>query len=145
MDYLKSSGELRFLKNFQTSNEMDVKKKKIILGSCEQKAEEFREGSEQRCLINEAITSELQKEMTMNEELKTKATELDHGNGVLKMENDIMGERLKGLYEAIAWVSSAKYLEDTFTTEITHLAVKVGDVDNYISMVSRDIGLLMRT
>jgi hypothetical protein len=33
-----------------------------------------------------------------NDKLKNKATELEHGNGLLKMENDIMAERLKGLY-----------------------------------------------
>ncbi len=50
---------------------------------------------------NTDVGNQLQKEITMNEDLKTKSIELDHGNGVLKMENDIMGERLKGLYEAV--------------------------------------------
>jgi hypothetical protein len=33
-----------------------------------------------------------------NDKLKNKATELEHNNQLLKMENDIMAERLKGLY-----------------------------------------------
>jgi hypothetical protein len=46
---------------------------------------------------------------------------LDYGNGVLKMENDIMGERLKGLYEAIQWVASEKHLESLFSDEIDNM------------------------
>jgi hypothetical protein len=49
----------------------------------------------------EKFLEALHTEKANNDKLKNKASELGHSNGLLKMENDIMAERLKGLYDAI--------------------------------------------
>jgi chromosome segregation ATPase len=46
------------------------------------------------------LNSKLHDERAMNDKFKNKATELEHRNSLLQMENDVIGERLKGLYDA---------------------------------------------
>jgi chromosome segregation ATPase len=46
------------------------------------------------------LTTELHDEKALNDKYRNKATELEHRNSLLRMENDVIGERLKGLYEA---------------------------------------------
>jgi hypothetical protein len=65
---------------------------------------------------------------------------LDYGNGVLKMENDIMGERLKGLYEAIAWTSSEKHLEEVFEEEMRDLNNMIYSLTSYDRELISQIG-----
>jgi hypothetical protein len=50
-------------------------------------------------------------------QLKYKATELLHRNSLFKMTNDIMGERLKGLYESWDLISGPRLLEDRLGVE----------------------------
>ena len=68
------------------------------------------------------LTSLIHEEKAINDKLKNRATELEHGNSLLKMENDIIGERLKGLYEAINHISDKKMLEEKLSGEVETLA-----------------------
>ena len=73
------------------------------------------------------------------------AIELDHGNGLLSMENDIMGERLKGLYEAISRVSDSKNLEEAFVNEMDMLNEKARDLSSTYDDMTISMGKVMRT
>jgi chromosome segregation ATPase len=46
------------------------------------------------------LNSKLHDERALNDKYRNKATELEHRNSLLRMENDVIGERLKGLYDA---------------------------------------------
>jgi hypothetical protein len=47
------------------------------------------------------LSSALHEEKALCDKLRNRATELEQGNALMKMECDIMGERLKGLYRAM--------------------------------------------
>ena len=63
------------------------------------------------------FASLLHEERARCDKLRNKATELEHGNSLLKMENDIIGERLKGLYEAIQHLAQNSGLEAVLRVE----------------------------
>jgi hypothetical protein len=64
----------------------------------------------------------LHSEKANNDKLKNKAAELGHSNGLLKMENDIMAERLKGLYDAIYKVQFRRFIDHKTTEEFRLIA-----------------------
>ena len=56
-----------------------------------------------------------------NDKLQNHNTELEHGNSILKMENDIVGERLKVLYNGMEQLVGKRFLENICTCEILKL------------------------
>lgn len=60
--------------------------------------------------------------LTPSHKLRNRTTELEHGNSLLRMENDIMGEHLKGLYEALNNLVFRKGIEDPMQFEVTKIA-----------------------
>lgn len=54
------------------------------------------------------LSSLLHEEKALSDKLRNRATELESGNSLLQMENDIIGERLKGLYEAILHIADTR-------------------------------------
>ena len=60
----------------------------------------------------------LQAQYAKIDKLRNKALEQEHINSLLLMENDIIGERLKGLYFAIQNVGQIHVLTEKFTSEI---------------------------
>jgi DNA repair exonuclease SbcCD ATPase subunit len=86
------------------------------------------------------LSSMLHEEKALNDKLKNKATELEHGYSLLNMENDIIGERLKGLYEAVFHLSDRKGTEDKLTTEVSLMAAMCRDVTGQISSTLTKVG-----
>jgi hypothetical protein len=68
------------------------------------------------------LASQLHEEKALNDKLKNKAVELEHGNALLRMENEIIGERLKGLYEATRQVAVHEVLEEKIRVEVEQCA-----------------------
>ena len=67
------------------------------------------------------LSSLLHEEKALNDKLKNKAIELEHGNSLLNMENDIIGDRLKGLYEAILHITDVKTIENKLSSDVFQL------------------------
>ncbi|CAG9315822.1 unnamed protein product [Blepharisma stoltei] len=64
-----------------------------------------------------ALGIQLHDEMAKNDKLKNIALQLHHGNSLLVMQSEIMGERLKGLFESFdlltkAWSAEAKLTDE---------------------------------
>jgi len=68
------------------------------------------------------LASQLHEEKALNDKLKNKSVELEHGNALLRMENEIIGERLKGLYEATRQVAAQEVLELKLRMEVENCA-----------------------
>jgi len=60
--------------------------------------------------------------LTPTHKLKNVAMQLEHSHSLLQMENTIIGEKLKGLYFAIADIAGSHFLERKIAREITILA-----------------------
>jgi chromosome segregation ATPase len=81
------------------------------------------------------LTTELHDEKALNDKYRNMATELEHRNSLLRMENDVIGERLKGLYDAFekligkagfeAKVKSEFQIGFLAATELTEAALSV--------------------
>lgn len=69
-----------------------------------------------------SLISMLHEERSKGDKLKNRATELEQCSSLLHMENDIMGERLKGLYGATAHLADREALEGKLRTEVEMMA-----------------------
>jgi hypothetical protein len=63
--------------------------------------------------------------LNYSHKLRNKATELEHGNALLRMENDIIGEHLIGLYEALNNLVFRKGVEDPMSFEVKRIATSL--------------------
>jgi chromosome segregation ATPase len=63
------------------------------------------------------LNSELNDLKALNDKFKNKATELEHSNSLLRMENDVIGERLKGLYDSFASMLGRRSFEEKVRQE----------------------------
>jgi len=68
------------------------------------------------------LSSALHEEKALCDKLRNRATELEQGNALMKMECDIMGERLKGLYKAVDGVAGKEAPEVVLGAEVEKLA-----------------------
>lgn len=72
------------------------------------------------------LTNELHEEKALNDKYRNKATELEHRNSLLRMENDVIGERLKGLYDAFERLTGKTSFEEKIIHEF-----KTASLSNY--------------
>ena len=75
------------------------------------------------------------------DKLRNKALEQEHINSLLLMENDIIGERLKGLYFAIQGIAQVEVLKEKFSIEleITSKTLRqFGDFEESVNSKLRD-------
>lgn len=86
------------------------------------------------------LSSLLHEEKALNDKLKNIATELEHGYSLLNMENDIIGERLKGLYEAISHISDRKGTEEKLSSEVYVIADVCKAVTGQMSTALTKVG-----
>ena len=68
------------------------------------------------------LSSLLHEEKAISDKLRNKAIELESGNSLLRMENDIIGERLKGLYKSILQIADIHELQEKVKPEVEALA-----------------------
>lgn len=84
-----------------------------------------------------ALASALHEEKAVNDKLKNRSTELEQGNSLMKMENEIIGERLKGLYEAIEHLTGA----ESFRAKLEAEAEYIGQTLNRLSALTEEVRL----
>lgn len=68
------------------------------------------------------LSSALHEEKALCDKLRNRATELEQGNALMKMECDIMGERLKGLYRAVDGLMGSEAETVVISAEVHSLA-----------------------
>lgn len=86
------------------------------------------------------LTTELHEERALNDKYKNKATELEHRNSLLRMENDVIGERLKGLYEAFESILGKNSFEEKIRQEFKDTSLASASLAGFINHL--DQGLL---
>ncbi|CAG9336221.1 unnamed protein product [Blepharisma stoltei] len=80
--------------------------------------EEYKEKYDQCFEIKEKLSKELHEEKAGNDKLRNKAIQLEHGASLLVLENEIMGERLKGLFTAFDHIAGNASLASQLENEI---------------------------
>lgn len=79
---------------------------------------EYRRMNAECEIENKLLNSALHEEKALNDKRRNTAAELKNGNELLVMENDIMAERLSGLYDELDKLPSRKYVEEKLGEEI---------------------------
>lgn len=85
------------------------------------------------------LISMLHEERSKCDKLKNRATELEQSSSLLHMENDIMGERLKGLYRAIAHLAEREALESKLAAEVLIIAGMVTSLAEEKDKITTDL------
>ena len=80
--------------------------------------------------------------LTPKHKLKNVAMQLEHSHSILAMENTIIGEKLKGLYFAIAEIAGSHFLERKVAKEIEDLAKCGVELGQELMGKSQNIAIL---
>ena len=80
---------------------------------------------------NKLLNSALHEEKALNDKRQNTAAELKNGNELLMMENDIMAERLGGLYEELDKLPSRKVVEEKLGEEIEILILSLKNLTEF--------------
>lgn len=87
---------------------------------------------EEECKAKNAL---LQDQYALIDKLKTKETFQDHMSSLLQMQNDIIGERLKGLYSAIQSAVDNHDMEQKFSLEFSQLFLRQKEVALFLEQL----------
>jgi chromosome segregation ATPase len=85
------------------------------------------------------LTTELHEERALNDKYKNKATELEHRNSLLQMENDVIGERLKGLYVAFESILGKNSFEEKIRQEFKDASLASASLAGFIDHLDRGL------
>lgn len=88
---------------------------------------------------NKQFLSALHEEKALNDKRRNISDELEHGNELLKMENDIMAERLTGLYSEFKTLSERRFLEDKLVSETDSLAASLKELALFCDSLSTQL------
>jgi len=88
---------------------------------------------------NKACHAQLQEQDASIDKLRNRAIEQEHINSLLIMENDIIGERLKGLYFAIEKVADNFVLETYFCSEITAMSEGAKELVSFAKAIRKQL------
>jgi FAD synthase len=83
--------------------------------------------------------SRLHEQNSINDKFKNKDAELMHSNSLLQMENDIMGEKLKGIYATILTINNRKFFEERGKEEMVILIRAMNTMTNYTQSLETKI------
>jgi hypothetical protein len=89
-------------------------------------------GMEEECKAKNAL---LQDQYALIDKLKTKETSQDHMAALLQMQNDIIGERLKGLYSSIQSAIDNHQMEQSFSNELLGLSQRQKELADFLEKV----------
>lgn len=81
----------------------------------------------------------IQDQYAVIDKLRNKATEQEHINSLLLMENDIIGERLKGLYFAIQQVADSHTFEERIKGEVEIMGNSNKELTEFATKLSLEI------
>ena len=95
--------------------------------------------------IRNKFSKQLLEEKSINDKLKFRATQLEHQNSLFAMQNAVMGERLKGLYESVNQITGTLGMQNKLESEVKSMAFFVSEIANYFNSVNREAKLLVAT
>lgn len=81
----------------------------------------------------------IQDQYAVIDKLRNKATEQEHITSLLLMENDIIGERLKGLYFAIQQVADSHTVEERIRGEVEIMGNSNKEMTEYVTKLGLDL------
>ena len=90
-------------------------------------------GMEEECKAKNTL---LQDQYALIDKLKTKETSQDHMSALLQMQNDIIGERLKGLYSSIQAAIDSHQIEQRFSNELLGLSQRQKELADFVEKVA---------
>eukprot|EP00359_Climacostomum_virens_P003799 CAMPEP_0204917324 /NCGR_PEP_ID=MMETSP1397-20131031/14919_1 /ASSEMBLY_ACC=CAM_ASM_000891 /TAXON_ID=49980 /ORGANISM="Climacostomum Climacostomum virens, Strain Stock W-24" /LENGTH=607 /DNA_ID=CAMNT_0052090117 /DNA_START=269 /DNA_END=2092 /DNA_ORIENTATION=- len=102
-------------------NDLLVENQRLVLcaqGKDEQ-SEDFKKQIAQFDSKNMELVSEMQQERDKNDKLYGLNVELQQNNNLLRIENDVMAERVKGLYEALSFLPLHYHVEKYLELQVT--------------------------
>jgi len=85
------------------------------------------------------LSNVLHEERWRNDKLKNKSVELENGYSLLRMENEIVGEKLKGMHLAIQSICSRHFLEEKLHSEVQSLASTTTRLSDYSTELLSDL------
>ena len=88
---------------------------------------------------NKTLKSALHEEKALNDKRKNTATELEYGNELLNMENEIMTKRLGGLYQELDKLPSRKYVEGKIWEELEILLKSLKNLTEFCNDISSNL------
>ena len=83
--------------------------------------------------------TELHEQKAINDKRKNISAELEHGNELLKMENDIMAEKLTDLYSEFRTMTERRFLEDKLFSETENLAYALQELAMFCLVFEENI------
>ena len=92
---------------------------------------------------NKHLTTALHEEKALNDKRKNTATELENGNELLKMENDIMAERLGGLYDELDKLPNRRYVEEKLGEEVEILIKSLKNLSEFCNELTTSLQFSM--
>jgi len=120
--HLRALTDLALLRQHSTAAEQSHQQADLRLSSLTTQLSQYQLLYLQVEADKKQLVSLLHEEKALSDKLRNKATELESGNSLLHMENDIIGERLKGLYEAILHIADTRVLQKKLEPEVQVLA-----------------------
>lgn len=123
-----------FQESIKTQQHADLKSSFIT-----NQLSEYRRMYSECEMENKRLTTSLHEEKALNDKRKNTATELEHGNELLKMENDIMAERLGGLYEELDKLPCRRYVEEKLGEELEILICSLQELTNFCNDLSSNL------
>ena len=82
----------------------------------------------------------LQEERARNDKLRNQTTELEYSNSLLRMQSDVMGERLKGLYQAIESLAGAFAAQSVAVLHASNITRSFGTIMSEYRKMLDDLG-----
>ena len=85
----------------------------------------------------------IQEQLATIDKLRNKATEKEHINSLLSMENDLIGEKLKGLYFAIQKVADFHVFSEITQAEIAKIANSCKELSEFTVKINLELREIM--
>lgn len=92
---------------------------------------EYNQKYDQCFQEKEKLNKELHEERANNDKLKNLAIQLEHGTALLVLENQIMGERLKGLFQAFEKLSGNQSMSEKLNNEVEMMRSGIHSLANF--------------
>jgi len=139
-DNLKTHSDLTLLGSHMGETQKQQQETELRCTQVEEQLAEYRTLYMQCEAEKKQLSSLLHEERARCDKLRNRATELEHGNSLLKMENDIIGERLKGLYEAIQDIAHRNGLEAHLSAEFALVGGALLALTSYTEQTVKHVG-----
>ena len=144
VEALAAKTQIRFLASVQSEKLRTSQEKMhgaVFLASQLRQIQENLRNEEDK---SKRFSTLLQEERAKTDKLRNRTVELEYTNSLLRMENDIMGDRLKGLYQAVEGLTGGTGEKGKMTVELemwTGVGKELGEV---MDSIGYDLGTALQ-